>query len=136
MRKKFGGTYMKPLRAIVTFHLVDGRRIVDEDMILKTINEELISFISGKRISAAKESIDFATVSMLYGNSSRILFSVEAKEITSVHEITDEYIARTYCVFSAPETKAVCLGNEKIEIRCASYDKLRAMVKPRTGKAA
>ena len=120
---------MKPLYAIVTFHLSDGREIVDESMALMSISEREIKLLSEKRMPQDKSIIDFVTISMLYGNSSRLLFSVETKDIARSH------VTNKLCyTFSAPESKRVRIGDFEMVIACQAYEKLHSMLKPRTGR--
>ena len=118
---------MKALLVIATFHLKNGGEIVDESMSLKMLTKEELTLFTNKDISQRAEDIDFVTLCMFYGNSSRLLFSVTVKEI---HPLENGF----EFTFYSPKERIIKIGDKVKTISCSSYDKLYAMLKPRTGK--
>ncbi len=124
-----------PLKAILTFHLKDGREYTDESAIIKKINKESLTMSSMKPFKVKKDEMDNATVMILHGNSSRLLFSVTEMEKDPVIIKDERHFPGTEYTFLPPVAKSLSLpdgGN--IIIPCSGYSKLMSITKPKNVK--
>ena len=120
---------MRPLYAVVTFHLKDGREVSDKSMTVESINDKELSLVSSKLHVHDTKGVDFVTVALSYGNVAKFLFSVHIKDVKKVDVKKSSY------VFFAPKDKTVKVGSKEMIVPCTSYKKLCSMIKPRTGSS-
>ncbi len=126
---------MNKLRAILTFHLKDGNEYTDENAMIEKIGEGEIALSSAKPFRVIPGVLNNATVMILLGNSSRLIFSMKDMiEEPTLRKEEGEPFPRYLYRFSPPQPKTVSLGENEMIIPCSGYSKLLSIIKPKNLK--
>ncbi len=125
-----------PLRAILTFHLKNGKEYTDENAVIEKIDQERLTMSSMKPYRVNPEDMDNATIMILHGNSSRLLFSVSKMENAPEYRKNNKkkYPDLVYN-FIPPQPKTVPFPGGEMVVPCSGYSKLQAITKPKNLKA-
>ncbi len=125
------------LNSILTFRLKDGTELTDDNALIKTVEDDRIAVECAKAYKVMPADMDEATVMLMYGNSSVIMFSLNKMVAVPSRQKENNHYKVTYN-FRAPIDDFVILPNgKKLSTPCVTYHKLRNIVKgKRSAKTA